>query len=785
MTLEIKHSTVVSSVDYADDPSVPVGTNEWNDAHDITLSGNRLVGRLDTSAGPAGELTADQVKAFLGVTGGLVSSGTYTILAMGQSNMNNTQSYSWTPPSNLEFWNWDGTESGVGTAFAALPGTQAAFPFSFAAEVARMNPNIVVRLLRISFGGKPIEQWIGGWKYLWSSTTTSGNPGSGNIRFNNATASAVTEIYVSYYDKDGYDKQGSTGDTGVSSSDNKLRIYKPADPTAYIEYTISSIANVSTTHKTYTVTHAQTVGSVSLADTNEIRMLRSPDLYYALDRNMTAAISAAGFDKIDLMLWWQGESNARSAAAYPDEFDELIDKLRDEAWYDYATPVVVCMHSPFTASNFAAMSNTMQKVVVRDVDTRAIINPGALPVSFWDPVADYIHMLPEGYMRAGEMCARAYYTTGRATVDGITTDLTTGFIGLADTTTPRAPAHVTWTDPPAGVVQRIENTGTLGALTQYKGSSQNWGIGKLPSNNHFGLLFGTDSYGAGGVPAAGTEYWRITALGLMGLGDTAPGYHASFKKSGAARGLIASINSGDSGSIVGAQIHYVQAGLTNWAAGIGTDGAWHVYANRTSTADGTDVLKITSSAVTPGADNTISCGGAALRWSVVYAATGTINTSDKRAKANISDVDLPLLRAWSRVRGKTFQMADSVAEKGDAARRHVGYVAQDVEAAFAAEGLDARKYALWCEDAVSAPVAIKRTVRQQRVANEAYVYDEAGEPIFDEIEIDDTEMRPTGETRLGLRYEQCAALDGALNRYVLGCLAAGRPLDPVIASQVA
>lgn len=348
--------------------------------------------------------------------------GTYTILAMGQSNINNTQTYSWTPPSNLEFWNWDGTESGVGTAFAALPGTQAAFPFSFAAEVARMNPNTRVRLVRISFGGKPIEQWLGGWKYLWSSTTTSGDPGSGNIRFNNATASAVTEIYVSYYDKDGYDKQGSTGDTGVSASDNKLRIYKPADPAAYIEYTISSIVNVSTTHKTYTVTHAQTVGSVSLADTNEIRMLRSPDLYYALDRNMTAAISAAGFDKIDLMLWWQGESNVRSEAAYPDEFDELVEKLRGEAWYDYATPVVVCMHSPFSASAFAAMSNTMQQVVGRDVDTRAIVNPGALPVSFWDPADGYIHMLPEGYMRAGEMCARAYYTTGRATVDGITKD---------------------------------------------------------------------------------------------------------------------------------------------------------------------------------------------------------------------------------------------------------------------------------------------------------------------------------------------------------------------------
>jgi hypothetical protein len=40
-------------------------------------------------------------------------------------------------------------------------------------------------------------------------------------------------------------------------------------------------------------------------------------------------------------------------------------------------------------------------------------------------------------------------------------------------------------------------------------------------------------------------------------------------------------------------------------------------------------------AFTPGADNTWSNGFIGLRWSVIYAATGTINTSDIREKQQI------------------------------------------------------------------------------------------------------------------------------------------------------
>jgi hypothetical protein len=47
---------------------------------------------------------------------------------------------------------------------------------------------------------------------------------------------------------------------------------------------------------------------------------------------------------------------------------------------------------------------------------------------------------------------------------------------------------------------------------------------------------------------------------------------------------------------------------------------------------------------------------------------------------------------------KKFRFKDAVATKGDAARTHIGVVAQEVIAAFSAEGLDAMQYGIVCYD---------------------------------------------------------------------------------------
>lgn len=128
-----------------------------------------------------------------------------------------------------------------------------------------------------------------------------------------------------------------------------------------------------------------------------------------------------------------------------------------------------------------------------------------------------------------------------------------------------------------------------------------------------------------------------------------------------------------------------------------TRNATGIYAFR---IDGSNKFFISSTNIAPGADNAISNGTGGQRWSVVYAATGTINTSDARNKQDVAELTAAEKRVALALKGliRKFRFKDAVAKKGRAARIHTGVLAQEVEAAFAAEGLDAFRYGLLCYD---------------------------------------------------------------------------------------
>jgi len=102
----------------------------------------------------------------------------------------------------------------------------------------------------------------------------------------------------------------------------------------------------------------------------------------------------------------------------------------------------------------------------------------------------------------------------------------------------------------------------------------------------------------------------------------------------------------------------------------------------------------------PQADNTKSLGIASYRWSVVYAATGTINTSDASQKQDAATLTIAEQNVAKAIKGliKTFKFKDAVIAKKDKARIHVGVYAQEVAQAFADQGLDANNYGLFCSD---------------------------------------------------------------------------------------
>ena len=96
-------------------------------------------------------------------------------------------------------------------------------------------------------------------------------------------------------------------------------------------------------------------------------------------------------------------------------------------------------------------------------------------------------------------------------------------------------------------------------------------------------------------------------------------------------------------------------------------------------------------------DNTLDLGGASYRWDDIYATNGTIQTSDQNEKQDIAELSDAEQRVAVAAKGllRKFRWRDAVAEKGDEARTHFGIIAQDLQAAFAAEGLDAGDYAMF------------------------------------------------------------------------------------------
>ena len=98
-----------------------------------------------------------------------------------------------------------------------------------------------------------------------------------------------------------------------------------------------------------------------------------------------------------------------------------------------------------------------------------------------------------------------------------------------------------------------------------------------------------------------------------------------------------------------------------------------------------------------GLDNSRDIGAATIRWDDVYATNGTIQTSDANEKQDIDVLSDAEQRVAVAAKGllRKFRWKDAVAEKGDDARIHFGIIAQDLQAAFEAEGLDAGKYAMF------------------------------------------------------------------------------------------
>ena len=172
-------------------------------------------------------------------------------------------------------------------------------------------------------------------------------------------------------------------------------------------------------------------------------------------------------------------------------------------------------------------------------------------------------------------------------------------------------------------------------------------------------------------------------------------------------------------------------------------------------------------------DNTLDIGTGNNRFDDIYATNGTINTSDRNEKQDIAELSDAEQRVAVAAKGllRKFRWKNAVAEKGDEARTHFGIIAQDLQAAFATEGLDAGDYAMFIST-----TWWEHDVEVSAVEAVAEVLDDDGNVVTEAVEAvdaytrtdtyDTQEEAPEGateRTRLGVRYSELLAfIIGAL-----------------------
>jgi hypothetical protein len=191
---------------------------------------------------------------------------------------------------------------------------------------------------------------------------------------------------------------------------------------------------------------------------------------------------------------------------------------------------------------------------------------------------------------------------------------------------------------------------------------------------------------------------------------------------------------------------------------IGSDsGKLYVDSNGTNLVlkvGGTAYINLDNLRLYPQTDNAYDLGLSSNRFDDIFATNGTIQTSDRNEKQDIEELSEAEQRVAVVAKGlmRKFRWKDKVAEKGDNARTHFGIIAQDLQDAFTAEGLNAGNYAMftsttWFEKEITVD-AVEADEENGIEAQDAYTYIDTKEEATEGY---------TERTRLGVRYNQLLA----------------------------
>tara|TARA_R100000030_G_scaffold22875_3_gene16433 strand:- start:466 stop:1263 length:798 start_codon:yes stop_codon:yes gene_type:complete len=204
------------------------------------------------------------------------------------------------------------------------------------------------------------------------------------------------------------------------------------------------------------------------------------------------------------------------------------------------------------------------------------------------------------------------------------------------------------------------------------------GSEKARMDSNGDLLIGktSSSFDSSGIEFKGsndTSFFTRSGTPMFLNRLSSDGDHIEFYKDGSSIGSIGTANSGDI-FIGNDDVSLMMAGGSDAVIPRGTAGATR--------------------------DNAVSLGVSSNRFDDAFITNGVTTGSDRNLKQDIEELTDAEQRVAVVCKGlmRKFRWKDAVAEKGDKARIHFGIIAQDLQDAFTAEGLDASKYAMFCSD---------------------------------------------------------------------------------------
>ena len=168
-------------------------------------------------------------------------------------------------------------------------------------------------------------------------------------------------------------------------------------------------------------------------------------------------------------------------------------------------------------------------------------------------------------------------------------------------------------------------------------------------------------------------------------------------------------------------------------------------------ADGTDWWLADANKIAPVDDNVKAIGQPSNRCSVIYAGTGSINTSDETLKTryDILNAERDAAIEIKSVIYK-FKFNDSINHKGiESSRYHFGVGAQTVGDILRKHGLNPEQYAFWCYDEWP-------DVWDEEVITEESTDPDTGEKIYSQYKTGNMILVKKAGGRYGIRYDELA-----------------------------